>query len=848
VNDDVGSAYQYYPAISADSLGNFIVSWYDYRNNNYDIYAQRYSLSGTVVGANFKVNDDPGSANQYQPSITSDSQGNFIITWYDYRNGNYDIYAQRYNVSGYTIGSNFQVNDDTGTERQYQPSISSDSQGNFIITWYDYRNGDADIYAQRYDASGTVIGANFKVNDDPGTEYQYLPSIASDRQGNFIIAWYDYRNGDGGADIYAQRYNSSGYTVGVNSLINDDTTSFNHINPAVSFDYQGNYIISWEDYRNGDADVYAQRYENSGDKLGNNFLLSNTNQKLQILPDVKLRNGNIYNTWQDSKAGGTGYDIWANILDWNYLGLSTPAQVSPSDNTIGVALSPTLEWHESSRAISYTVQVSQNENFDPLIVDQSGLTETSFQLSALENYTMYYWRVLATNDYGESDWSPVWSFTTKVSQGLASEVTVTGSAQNAYRLISIPVIADDKTPEAVFSDFGAYNDEKWRLFELRADQKYYEFNDISEINLGTGYFLITNMSGKEINSGPGVTVRTDQLYSIPLNAGWTFIGNPFDFSVPISNLSLENGAALDIRTYEGNWEQQTTDIQPFAGYAVSSNSTTNLLIDPGIINTTQLSKSELSIMRTKDSILEIWIKAKCQEAFDTDNMLGVNEQASNGLDDLDRPEPPVIGEYVSVYFPHENWKSIFTKFSKDFRPENEDGYIWEFAVKTNIRDKVQLTFDTINNISDEHNIWLIDEVSKKAQNLYETNQYEIAGSDSPKFIKLIVGDQNFINTKFSELDLLPQTFILDQNYPNPFNPLTTIRFGIPSKQEVTLKIFNILGQEIITLLDKANKKAGYHTVVWDGKNRFFEKAASGVYLYSLETESFKAINKMVLIK
>jgi len=79
----------------------------------------------------------------------------------------------------------------------------------------------------------------------------------------------------------------------------------------------GNCIITWEDYRNGGADIYAQRYDNNGTALGANFRVTSIATKAQLMPAVALASGKIYNTWRSNYAGGTGYDIWANVLDWN---------------------------------------------------------------------------------------------------------------------------------------------------------------------------------------------------------------------------------------------------------------------------------------------------------------------------------------------------------------------------------------------------------------------------------------------------------------------------------------------------------------------------------------------------
>jgi hypothetical protein len=91
------------------------------------------------------------------------------------------------------------------------------------------------------------------------------------------------------------------------------------------------------------------------------------------------------------------------------------------------------------------------------------------------------------------------------------------------------------------------------------------------------------------------------------------------------------------------------------------------------------------------------------------------------------------------------------------------------------------------------------------------------------------------------------SFALFQNYPNPFNPTTTIRFSINLPSLVHLKIFNIMGQEIVELVDK-NLLPGDFQVMWDGKNRAGQPAASGVYFSQLSSREGVKIIKMLLIK
>jgi len=93
----------------------------------------------------------------------------------------------------------------------------------------------------------------------------------------------------------------------------------------------------------------------------------------------------------------------------------------------------------------------------------------------------------------------------------------------------------------------------------------------------------------------------------------------------------------------------------------------------------------------------------------------------------------------------------------------------------------------------------------------------------------------------------PTVFSLDQNYPNPFNPETVLKFSLPQDSRVTLKIYNVLGQVVNTLVDEF-LQAGNHSVTWDGKNEQGSDVASGVYFYRLKASSYESIMKMTLLR
>jgi len=113
---------------------------------------------------------------------------------------------------------------------------------------------------------------------------------------------------------------------------------------------------------------------------------------------------------------------------------------------------------------------------------------------------------------------------------------------------------------------------------------------------------------------------------------------------------------------------------------------------------------------------------------------------------------------------------------------------------------------------------------------------------------MLADQQGFsLTAELGKATQLPASFTLDQNYPNPFNPSTNIGFSLPREGRVNLKIYNIEGKLVTTLVDGL-MPSGRHTVVWDGRDNTGRAAASGIYFYRLNTEGFSDTRKMTLIK
>ncbi len=453
--------------------------------------------------------------------------------------------------------------------------------------------------------------------------------------------------------------------------------------------------------------------------------------------------------------------------------------------------------------------------------------------------------------------SDIYSAQVDVLNGVAkTTVQPAGSEQNAYRLISLPINATNKTPAAVLEDdLGGYNNTKWRFYELKGGKlPYVEFGNTSQMLPGKSFWLIVKDAGKIITTGAGVSNFTHTTYPIPLDTGWTFIGNPFNFDIPLGNLVRKSGGALDLRSYSGSWSNYYSALIPFEGYAVSnlSGSIDTLFVNPkiGVVPLKQITQ------KSADVLWRIKISAECKDAKDDDNEIVISQSAKVDYDELDKPEPPVIGEFVSVYFPRSNWGKILDKFCVDARPNPVDGSDWEFEVLSNIEDKIDLKFDGLENIPHETEVVLIDNIIKSTRYLRQSEKYSFTNlsKSNPRKMNLIVGSQSYIQNKLTEVGAIPYEFELSQNFPNPFNPTTVIRYGLPNASHVTIKIYDLLGQEIKTLIDEAQEN-GYRSVEWNGKNNFGIEAASGLYFYRIEavdiqnpSKKFVQVKRMLLMK
>lgn len=145
-----------------------------------------------------------------------------------------------------------------------------------------------------------------------------------------------------------------------------------------------------------------------------------------------------------------------------------------------------------------------------------------------------------------------------------------------------------------------------------------------------------------------------------------------------------------------------------------------------------------------------------------------------------------------------------------------------------------------------------------AEESYIDGEWTIVASDGQDSV-LATSNPRYLSVDATTVGIdertqkLPEHFFIGQNYPNPFNPTTTVEYGLPKQADVNIRIYDILGHEIASLVN-TRQEAGYYTIAWDGKNNAGAQVASGVYMYMITarsadgTSQYSRTRKLLLIR
>jgi len=427
-----------------------------------------------------------------------------------------------------------------------------------------------------------------------------------------------------------------------------------------------------------------------------------------------------------------------------------------------------------------------------------------------------------------------------------SGISLGSTSAETYSMISIPGNVYDGDLGHHFEDeLGPYDPSVWRLFKWNG-------TDYSEANFdlfpGEAYWIITR-DPASLTSAEGASM--EMLSSSPVNliSGWNMVANPYNFSLSFSDLQ-DNNADIEpvLYRYTGSGYTTTNSFVPGDGVWIYAHNPTTIIFDP-------LGSGSMSRTVAEELTWHGSMNATSSDLTDTENVFGAHVGASSCWDELDRHEPPVIGDYVTLAFDNSEWANHPGRYSRDIRSDTEAGHIWPFTVITNQSGYVSLSVELPDELPLGWELFLVDVAFDIVQNLSTEIEYEFVanGSETPREFELIAGPPGFTREALDDLELTPSDYRLAQNIPNPFNALTTIQFSLPKENEVSLAIYDLVGRKVAEPLSNVPYESGGHFVIWDGKDSQSRPVSSGVYLYRLEVSKngqmeFAKTKKLILLK
>jgi hypothetical protein len=517
--------------------------------------------------------------------------------------------------------------------------------------------------------------------------------------------------------------------------------------------------------------------------------------------------------WRVRAENVNGPSEWALSSFTMKLLNAAPQLLGPADGATLVSVTLNLHWSSLASAVTYTLQVATEANFDSLAYWRD-TTGTSVTPPSLRRGTLYFWRVRAQLPGDTSAWSSVFSFST---------------IPNAPAKIAL-----------VYPDSGKQDTYENDWFVWRRDSAALSYHiDISPSPLFTTIFdSVTTADTGYRNPGKSLTpaatyfwrVRASNLGGVgEFSSVWLFkVANTSRVpAASYSSLSLDFGRVKvgehkDTVLTVSNTGTDTLRIQSISSSTGSfSVSPTTMTIGPGQSSADTLRYSPASDGSANAVIVLIGNAASSPDSI-TVTGYGLLYELTLSTAKLDMGLVLLGGHKDTTI-------TIFNTGAETLRVSAVSSTAPEITVSP-------------GSLEISPNGFASDTIHFAPRVVGPFSGYVLVMSDAPTSPDTVWLTASGVNeTTGIERDGVPLVFALEQNYPNPFNPSTTIAYELPKSAFVSLRIYSTLGQLVATLVD-GQKEAGYHHVQWN------PDVPSGTYFCRLQAGGFIETKKMILLR
>ncbi len=851
VNTNINDA-AFANSITLQSDGKIIAAGFSSVGGISKIAIARYNTDGTLdisFGDNGIVLKSVGANSVTITSTKVQQDGKILAAGHYFNGSNEDFFLSRFNTDG-TYDTDFGhdgiVITQVGASYDYAYSMVVQNDGKIILAGSGFQTND-DYALVRYNSDGTIdntFGINGKVFTQVGTSTDVAKSVLLQDDGKIIAAGYSYNGAN--YDFSIARYDTNGLldesfgTIG-RTITNVGITNDYAYSAAIKSD--GKIVLAGYSYNNNDNDIAIVQYKSNGiidSSFGTNGI---------VTTPVGFANDYAYSVAIQSNG---------NILAAGY-----------SESFVGEhdlagyfsAKKPEAGIEQNFTVVSYNPDGTLDETFanSGIVLSQVGESYTSLGSAAIQSsgkilvagsFTFPYSLGIARfNSDGTID-------TTFLDNGSKSYSPVTSSFST---YTSIKIQNDNKI---VLGGYVYFSGQKPSFVISRADS-----NGNPDPNFGNDGYTITSMDSS-------VAV---QSLAIQSDGKIVAIGNSFSSNGEVHFILARYNTDGNLDNSFGNngiviTSSLTGHKQDYSYSVLIQNN--GKIIAAGIASDT--TENKFALIRYK-------IDGSVDSSFGNNGIVLTSfENPYVFLNSAAlQPDGKIIAagyiqkstEYDFVVARYNANGNLDDTFGSNgvFIPGTPNSYDECNSVIIQADGKIILAGESVSDNSNIQNIKIVRlNTDGSLDNTFGAGgikQTTIGSSYAETSLALMQNDGKIVvagnigNSNFySALTLIrytgdkatsitpdkpkeiPTSFSLFQNYPNPFNPSTNIKFVIPKSSFVNLKVYDILGREIVTLVNE-EKTAGNYKVTFDAKN-----LASGIYFYRLKAGNYISVKKMILLK
>lgn len=417
-----------------------------------------------------------------------------------------------------------------------------------------------------------------------------------------------------------------------------------------------------------------------------------------------------------------------------------------------------------------------------------------------------------------------------------------------YRLLGLPGQVDLGIETTLSGDPGEFND--WRVFwddgSSTEEEGLVEFGS-GQFNFnfqpGRGFWALSKNNWSVSETFQPVPLDDAATASVPLHDGWNIISNPLGRDLPWSSVQNVNDVSGPLWSFTGSFDQSSSFASAQSGQAYY------FLNEAGLDElrvpffATSGAGTAVASKKTDDGILRLDALVDGEEASSA--WVGMQSNAEEGRDKFDNFSPPGYFTKAALSVANEKIDSEYS-LASDVRPEDAEGHTYDLVLETESDGNLTLRASGLSDLAPDKQVRLYNKQNGRSLDLRSTPTADVEVSSGEAEFALLIGTSSYVEEAKS--DLVPDELSLRQ-YPNPFQAQgqTTIEYSLPEQTEVSVKVYDVLGRRVRTLVSGETQRSGVHTLQWDARDKQGQAVASGVYFARLDAGQTRSI-KMVVVK